>query len=119
MTLENINSLSTEDLIKANKIKGDEDFFFFASYICEFGFNPDPKGPRITEDQRELCNFLQAVYEDNLPKIQEYAFKSLDSEYKKQHKIEKPEDVKINDIDSLILCPRGTLKSTVLQAFAL
>jgi len=119
MTLENINNFSTEDLIKANKIKGDQDFFFFASYICEFGFNPDPKGPRITEDQRELCNFLQAVYEDNLPKIQEYAFKSLDSEYKKQHKIEKPEDVKINDIDSLILCPRGTLKSTVLQAFAL
>jgi len=117
--LADVSNISTEDLIKANKIKGDGDFFFFASYICEFGYNPDPKGPKITEDQHELCDFLQAVYEENNVKVQKYVFKSLEAEYKKAHKIEKPSDITVNDIDSLILCPRGTLKSTVLQAFAL
>jgi len=113
------NSLSDEDLVKALRIKGEADFFTFASQICEFGLNPNPDGPHITEDQRELCDFLQAIYENNFPKIRQLVFKSLDPKVRVEKGIEKPEDIKIDEIDSLILCPRGTLKSTVLQAFAL
>lgn len=119
MTLENPNNLSAEDLIKGAKLAGEMSFFIFARDICEFGENPNPDGPKVTEDQKELCDFLQAIYEDDSPKIQEHVFKSLDAEHKKQKGIEKPSDVTVNEIDSLILCPRGTLKSTILQAFAL
>ena len=82
------------EALKVLRVKGETDFFFFAKEICEFGLNPSPRGPRITEDQRELCDFLQSVYEEKL------------------------QDKK-SDVRSIVLCPRGTLKSTVLQAFAL
>ncbi len=123
MENQQLNSLDQEKqfLISVEKTRdeGNKDFFFFAKEICEFGLNTNPNGPRLTEDQHELCDFLQAVYENNTEKIQAYVFKSLDEETKKKRGIEKPSDVTVHDIDSLILCPRGTLKSTVLQAFAL
>ena len=105
--------------IKALRVKGEREFFFFASEICEFGLNPNPDGPHITADQRELCEFLQAIYENNFSKIQQLVFKSLEESVKKEKGITKPEDIKVDEVDSLVLCPRGTLKSTVLQAFAL
>lgn len=117
--MENSISDDAELKIKALRVKGEKDFYFFAAEICEFGLNPNPSGPHITEDQRELCEFLQAVYADNVPKTQQLVFKSLDVKTREEKKIEKPEDIKVNEIDSLVLCPRGTLKSTVLQAFAL
>jgi len=73
------------------KVKAEDDFFYFAHYICEFGKNPDQNGPRITEDQHSLCNHLQAFY--NNPNPETWL--------------------------ALILTPRDTLKSTVLQAFVL
>ena len=90
-----MSELSEEDieLIKRLKFRGEESFFFFAKVICEFGNNPSPRGPRITVDQKELCDWLQQIYEGKI--------------YDR------------STINSLILCPRGTLKSTVLQAFAL
>lgn len=79
-----------ESLSKALRIKGEESFFFFLSEICEFGYNPDPNGPRITSDQKELCDWLQKTYED-----------------------------KESNFLNMVLAPRDTLKSTVLQGFAL
>lgn len=78
------------DIAKAMRVKGEEDFFFFLKEICEFGYNPDPNGPRITEDQHELASFLQSLYED-----------------------------KAGNFLNMVLAPRDTLKSTVLQGFAL
>lgn len=81
----------TDDQIaRGLRIKGEDNFFFFLSEICEFGYNPDPNGPRITEDQKELCDWLQKLYEDG-----QAGFLNM------------------------VLAPRDTLKSTVLQGFAL
>ncbi len=78
------------DIAKAMRMKGEDNFYFFLKEICEFGYNPDPNGPRITEDQKELCDWLQRVYE-------------------------QPDGNFLN----MVLAPRDTLKSTVLQGFAL
>lgn len=83
-----------EDVVKALRAKGETDFFFFLNTICEFGQNPDINGPRITEDQHELCNWLQTLYEGK-------------------------QEGKVSDWINIILTPRDTLKSTVLQGFAL
>lgn len=49
-----------EELLKAMAIRGEEDLYFFATEICEYGYNgAKPDGPRITEDQKEACQFLQ------------------------------------------------------------
>lgn len=53
-------SYSNEDLKNMLKIKGESDLYFFATIVCEFGRNPDPNGPRITEDQKELLQWLQS-----------------------------------------------------------
>jgi len=82
------------DIIKAMRTRADEDLFFFVKEVLEFGYNPDPSGPRITEDQHELCNFLQDLYNG---KTQEDASPWI----------------------HMVLAPRDTLKSTVLQGFAL
>lgn len=82
------------ELITGLRVKGDADFFFFLTEIIGFGTNPSPKGPRITEDQHELANFLQSIYE--------------------KHKAGKNAEW-LHEI----LTPRDTLKSTVLQGFAL
>jgi hypothetical protein len=76
------------------RVKGDADFFFFLTEIAGFGINPDPSGPRITEDQHELANWLQGIYEK----------KKAGKNAEWLHEI---------------LTPRDTLKSTVLQGFAL
>lgn len=81
-------------IVKGMRVKGESDFFFFLREVCEFGYNPDPSGPRITEDQHELCDYLQAIYEDTQPE-------------------------KVSEWLNMILAPRDTLKSTVLQGFAL
>ena len=81
------------ELLRKIKFLGESNFFIFCRDVCEFGYNPLPKGPRITEDQRDLCDWLQAVYEGKVTELSE--------------------------IQYMILCPRGTLKSTVVQAFAL
>ena len=107
------------DILKMLRMKGEENFFFFAKEICEFGHNPNPKGPRVTDDQKELCDFLQAIYDGDEKKIRELAFKSFSDEEKKRFGISSPEDIKYSHIQSIILTPRGTLKSTILQAFAL
>lgn len=86
--------MTDEELIAAMRKKGDADFFFFLTEIAGFGINPDPNGPRITEDQHELANWLQGIYE--------------------LHKVGKNADW-LHEI----LTPRDTLKSTVLQGFAL
>ena len=78
-------------VLEALSVQGREDFYFFAKEICEFGLNPDPNGPRITEDQKELCVWLQEFYKNQDP----------------------------NKWLAMILTPRDTLKSTVLQAFVL
>lgn len=83
-----------KDIRSALRVKGDSSFFFFLKEICEFGQNPDPHGPRITDDQKELCDWLQDVYEGKQPKG-------------------------VSKWLSMILTPRDTLKSTVLQGFAL
>lgn len=83
-----------EDIAKAMRTRGDEDLYFFIKEICEFGYNPDPKGPRITEDQKELCDFLQDLYNGVIPKD-------------------------VSEWIHMVLAPRDTLKSTVLQGFAL
>lgn len=85
---------SDEDIIRGLRTKGEDNFFFFLSEICEFGYNPDPSGPHITEDQHELCDWLQAIY-------------------KNEHVEDKSHWL------NMVLAPRDTLKSTVLQGFAL
>ena len=83
-----------DDIIRGLRVKGESNFYFFLKEICEFGLNPDPTGPRITEDQHELCDWLQAIYENN-------------------HVEDKSHWL------NMVLAPRDTLKSTVLQGFAL
>jgi hypothetical protein len=83
-----------DDVANALKMKSDNDFFFFLKEVCEFGHNDNPTGPRITEDQHELCNWLQAIYEGK-------------------------KEVTKSQWLHMILTPRDTLKSTVLQGFAL
>lgn len=51
-----------EELLQAMRVKAEEDFFFFASVVCELGYNPKPNGPKITEDQKELCDWLQRTW---------------------------------------------------------
>jgi hypothetical protein len=85
------------DLVKAVRAKGDADFFFFLSQICGFGYNPDPYGPHITEDQHELADFLQTIYDKKEADPMQAAEEWL----------------------HLVMTPRDTLKSTVLQIFAL
>lgn len=80
-----------EEIVKAMKIRGEEDLFFFVKEICRFGYNPDPNGPRVTEDQRELCGFIQETLESENP----------------------------DDWLSLILASRDTLKTTCLLGAAL
>lgn len=75
-----------EELMKAMRIRGEAELFFFVKEICEFGYNPDPKGPRVTEDQRELCEFIQKILESD----------------------------DADDWLSLILASRDTLKTTCL-----
>jgi hypothetical protein len=91
---ENKIQWTDEDVVKALRAKGEADFFFFLREVCEFGYNPDEKGPKITDDQKELCDWLQALYEG----------KQADA---------------VSDWINIILTPRDTLKSTVLQGFAL
>lgn len=79
-------------LVAALALKGQADLFTFISVICEFGENADPEGPRVTEDQREACEALQAWIETGDPK-RAWLF--------------------------LLLTPRDTLKSTLLQGVAL
>ncbi len=86
--------MNDTELIIAMRVKGDQDFFFFLTEIAGFGINPDPGGPKITEDQHELANWLQGIYE--------------------KHKAGKNAEW-LHEI----LTPRDTLKSTVLQGFAL
>jgi hypothetical protein len=83
-----------DDVVKALQVKGESNFFFFLKEVCEFGYNPDEKGPRITDDQKELCDWLQALYENR-------------------------QEAQVSDWVNIILTPRDTLKSTVLQGFAL
>lgn len=86
--------MQDDELITALRVKGDADFFFFLTEIAGFGVNPDPKGPRITEDQHELANWLQGIYEKRKA--------GKNAEWLHE-----------------VLTPRDTLKSTVLQGFAL
>lgn len=86
--------MTDAELKTALRVKSDADLFFFLTEICGFGHNPDPDGPRITEDQRELAVWLQTIYEKKKQGIS-------------QHWLHE------------VLTPRGTLKSTVMQGFAL
>lgn len=86
--------MDDNELITAMRVKGNADFFFFLTEIAGFGNNPDPSGPKITEDQHELANWLQGIYE--------------------KHKAGKNAEW-LHEV----LAPRDTLKSTVLQGFAL
>lgn len=81
-------------MAEAMRTKADEDFYFFVKEVCEFGVNPDPDGPRVSEDQKELCEWLQSIYNGKT-------------------------NVDKTSWLHMILAPRDTLKSTVLQAFAL
>jgi len=86
--------LNDVEIAEALRVKAESDLYFFIKNVLEFGNNPDPAGPRVTEDQHEMCDWLQALYES---------------------KTEKEKNAWLN----MILCPRDTLKSTVLQGFAL
>jgi hypothetical protein len=86
--------MDDQELITALRVKGDADFFFFLSEIAGFGINPTPDGPKITEDQHELANWLQGIYEKRKA--------GKNAEWLHE-----------------ILTPRDTLKSTVLAGFAL
>jgi len=92
--MADIDWKSDQDIAYAMRVKGEDNLYFFIKEICEFGYNPDPKGPRITEDQKELCDWLQALYEDR-------------------------QTDKVSEWLNMVLAPRDTLKSTVLQGFAL
>ena len=92
--ISNTTQWADEDIIKGLRVKGESNFFFFLKEVCEFGVNPDPSGPRITDDQKELCDYLQSLYEGTQPE-------------------------KVSEWLNMILAPRDTLKSTVLQGFAL
>jgi hypothetical protein len=83
-----------QDIVSALRTKGEASFFFFLKEICEFGHNPDPTGPHICDDQKELCDWLQALYENKQAEA-------------------------VSTWLNMVLAPRDTLKSTVLQGFAL
>lgn len=77
------------ELLEAVRQKALHDLYFFAHTVCELGHNPNPKGPRVTDDQRELCAFMQAEAEAPSKRIR------------------------------AIFMPRGTLKTTILEAYVL
>lgn len=91
MITKPLEEWSDEDIVKALKAQGEANLYFFLKEICGFGYNPDKNGPRITEDQKPLCDALQEFLTSEDPK--DWLF--------------------------LIMTPRDTLKSTVLQGAAL
>jgi|SRR3972149_172767 len=62
--IEEHKNLSHAEQVQLLRIQGERDLYIFATQVCEFGHNPDIKGPRITEDQKELLDWLQSGHDD-------------------------------------------------------
>lgn len=58
--------VTNERLVRLMADRGVSDLPYFAMTICGFSHNPDPEGPRMTEDQGELLAWLSAIEEHGL-----------------------------------------------------